>query len=448
MSVVKFGERTAACKNLRDNDRVWFPRWVRRYALAHRGGVNDDLPVNRHTVVSFSKSLLESGAPAWQRWQAVRAVECYRDLVLKVTQPDLSDIVMTLASLGKQERNIELDAPPTPEELTMLRGNINRGEPEIIQRMRGEMRVLHYAMATERAYVRWVKRFSGHVGSLDLEQFGEQDIGSFLTKLAVDGRVAASTQNQAQSGLLFFYGCVIGKEIGCINALRVKKSESIPVWFSRNEIERLLEHLSGVHRLMFLLMYGAGLRHKECRRLRIKDVCFDDQHIIVRDGKGNKDRITFLPEQAEPELSRQIAVAKQLHLLDLEEGFEQIYMPHALAKKYPNACKDSTWKWVFPSRQRSRDKRSGLVWRHHIAEEQFANALKVAQRRAGIEKNGVPHSLRHSFATHLVEAGTDIQTVQKLMGHKDIETTMKYVHMRPTLGDSVKSPVDSLAAKN
>ena len=195
---------------------------------------------------------------------------------------------------------------------------------------------------------------------------------------------------------------------------------------------------------MLLLMYGAGLRHKECRRLRIKDVCFDEKHIVVHDGKGEKDRITFLPEQASDELRRQIEFAKGVHRQDVEQGFPEVYLPYALARKYPNACQDAGWKWVFPARQRRRDKRSGKVWRHHISEEQFAKALKVAQRNAGIDKMGVPHSLRHTFATHLVEAGTDIQVVQKLMGHKDVETTMRYVHSRPKLGDTIKSPVDRL----
>ena len=369
--------------------------------------------------------------------------ECYRDLVLQRSEPDLSEVILALAKLGKRERNIALDAEPTEEELAVLRGNINSNEPALIQTMRGEMRVLHYAMATERAYVRWVKRFAAHVGSLELNAFDELDIGSFLTSLAVEGNVAASTQNQAQCGLLFFYQSILGKKLGFIDAKRVKKSESIPVWFSRSEIERLLEHLTGMHRLMFVLMYGSGLRHKECRRLRIKDICFDEGHIVVRDGKGEKDRITFLPEQAVPELRRQIDVAKRMHRMDVEEGYEQVYLPYALAKKYPNACQDAAWKWVFPSRQRSLDKRSGTAWRHHISEEQFAGALKVAQRHAEIDKNGVPHSLRHSFATHLVEAGTDIPTVQKLMGHKDVETTMGYVHVTQKLGETVRSPADT-----
>ncbi|WP_158222533.1 integron integrase [Rhodopirellula sp. MGV] len=377
----------------------------------------------------------------------MRAIECYRNLVLGKSEPDLTDIVMILARFGKRERNLPLEDAPTEEELARLRGNISRNEMRAIQLMREQLRVLHYSMATESAYVRWVVRFSKHVGSTELNQFNEQDIGTFLTSLAVEAKVSASTQNQALSALLFLYQCVLGRRLGFIDAVRVKRPETISVWFSPNEIERLLEHMVGPHRLMFLLMYGAGLRHKECRRLRIKDVCFDQRLIVVRNGKGDKDRITLLPEEAIPELKRQIEIATRLHRIDLEAGYEQIYMPYALAKKYPNACKEIGWRWIFPSRQRCRDKRSGIVWRYHISERQFCDALKDAQRLAKIDKQGVPHSLRHSFATHLVEVGTDIQTVQKLMGHKDVETTMKYVHTSPRLGVDVKSPADLLARR-
>lgn len=446
MTLAQFEREVRIGDRLGESDQIWFPRWLRRYALNFRGGLVGELPVNEHGVVRFSKGLLKNGAPAWQRWQAVRAVECYRDFVLRKSVPDLSAMVATLAKLGRLERNVDLLEPPTAEELAKLRGNVNRSEPELIQTMRGELRVLHYSMATERAYVRWVKRYSGHVGSIELDQFGELDIATFLTALAVEGQVAASTQTQAQSALLFLYHCVLGKKLGFIDAVRVKRSESIPVWFSRPEIQRLSDHLVGMHRLMFLLIYGSGMRHKECRRLRIKDVCFDDGHIVIRDGKGEKDRITFLPERAIPELKRQIEVATRVHRMDLEQGFDQIYLPYALAKKYPSAGKELGWRWVFPSRQRSRDKRSGQTWRHHISEEQFAGALKIAIRQAEIHKNGVPHSLRHSFATHLVEDGVDLPTLQKLMGHKDIETTMKYVHVSQSFGPKLKSPIDSLAS--
>lgn len=261
MTLQAFEKEVRCLDDIGEADRTWFPKWVRRYALSVRKGLVSDLPVNRDSVVRFSRTLLESGAPAWQRWQAVRALACYRDLILKRDEPDLSDVIATLARLGRGERNLDLHEPPTAEELAALRGNANRGEPAFIQTMRGEMRVLHYAMATERAYVRWVKRFSGHVGSTALEEFDELDIGTFLTTLAVEGDVSASTQNQAQSALLFFYQCIVGKELGFIDARRVRSSESIPVWFSKSEIGRLLEQLSGMHRLMFLLSPALKDRH-------------------------------------------------------------------------------------------------------------------------------------------------------------------------------------------
>lgn len=444
MTLLSFEKAVAVAEGLAESERVWYPKWVRRYAMTFPKGLSAELPVNRDTAIQFSRTLLEAGAPAWQRWQAVRALECYRNLVLKRAEPDLSSITAKLAQLGRQERNLDLNVPPTVEELASIRGKVDPAEPPLIQTMRGDMRVLHYSMATEKAYVRWVKRFMGHVGSTDLASFNERDIESFLTKLAVDGQVAASTQTQAQSSLLFLYECILGKRIGFLNAVRVKRPETMPVWYSRPEIASLLEHMVGIHHIMFLLMYGSGLRHKECRRLRIKDVWFDEERLLVRDGKGQKDRMTFLPKQAIPELRRQIAWATQRHQEDLDEGFDKVYLPYALSRKYPNAGREVGWRWVFPSRQRSLDKRSGNIWRHHISEEQFANALKAAQKAAGITKNGVPHSLRHSFATHLVEDGTDLPTVQQLMGHKDIETTMQYVHVEIGFGGRLQSPIDRL----
>ena len=444
MTLAEFERAVAVGDDIGESDRIWFPKWPRRYALSFPKGLVDQLPVNHHTALRFSRTLLESGAPAWQRWQAVRSLEYYRDTVLKRSEPDLTQIVAKLAQLGKQERNFDLDVPPTEEELAAIRGKQDPSEPKLIQTMRADLRVLHYSMATEKAYVRWIKRFMSHVGSTELEQFGQKDIESFLTKLAVEGQVATSTQTQARSALLFLYECILGVRIGFLNAVRVKRPETMPVWYSRQEIGHLLENLTGVHRIMFLLMYGSGLRHKECRRLRIKDVWFDEGRLLVRDGKGQKDRMTFLPKEVVPDLQRQIAWATQRHHQDLEEGYDKVYLPFALARKYPNAGREIGWRWVFPSRQRARDRRSGIVWRHHIAEQQFANALSTAQRAAGITKNGVPHSLRYSFATHLVEDGTDLPTVQKLMGHRDIETTMNYVHVDVGINSRVRSPADRL----
>ena len=353
----------------------------------------------------------------------MRAIECYRNLVLRRTEPDLSDVVTVLVKLGRGERNIDLDEPPTREELVALQGKLNRNEHPSIQAMRREMRVLHYAMSrvlhyamsTEGSYVRWVKRFGIFVGSKDLEPFGEVDIASFLTSLAVDANVSASTQNQAKSGLLFYYQCVLGKRIGFIDALRVKRPETLPAWFRREEIAKLDEELFGVHHLMFLLMYGSGLRHKECRRLRIKDICFDQRMIVVRNGKGEKDRVTCLPENAIEPLRRQINAAKRVHEMDVQEGFAEVCMPYALKRKFGKRAQPIGWKWVFPSRQRRRDPRSGKIWRHHIGEKQFANALNLAQHAAGIDKEGVPHSLPHSYATHILDADVSLKVIQKYL---------------------------------
>ena len=446
MTLKKFEVLIASCDSGKA-DKTWFPRWVRRYAIGFRNGLHAEFPINRTSVVEFSKRLLAAGAPAWQRLQAVRSLVAYRDLVLERDQPDLSDVIQLLSKFAKQERNCDIYSEPTAEEIRKLRGNLNESEPTHVQTMRGELRVLHYSAATERAYVRWLKRFANHVGSWNLEQFDDTDIEDFLTHLATEQNVSPSTQNQAQCGLIFFFQCVIGKKIGFINATRARRDERIAIWLSQGEIQRMLPHLVGVHRLMFTLMYGCGLRHKECRRLRIKDICFDEKYILVRDGKGSKDRITFLPAEIAEDLERQVHYAKQIHARDVEQGYPEVYMPHALAKKYPTACNDAAWKWVFPSRQRSFDKRSGKEWRHHIHEQQFAVAFKSALRAADIDKAAVPHSLRHSFATHLIESGVDIQTVQKLMGHKDVKTTMAYIHVNSEFGDQLKSPIDRLLAR-
>lgn len=253
MTLAAYEKEVGAYRKITENDRLWFPRWVRRFPISFPRGLTEDLPITRGGVIKFSQGLRDRGAPAWQRWQAVRAIALYRDLILNRTEPDFSDMVRTLAADGRKERMIGLEEPPTKEELDRLRGNINPAEPELIQAMRSELRVLHYSMSTERAYVPWVRRFSAFVGSWELDQFNELEIGAFLTSLAVDGNVAASTQNQAQSSLIFFYNCVLGQELGFIDASRVRKSTSIPVWFSREEIARLLEYISGVPRLMFFI---------------------------------------------------------------------------------------------------------------------------------------------------------------------------------------------------
>ena len=443
MSVRRFCLLLDAAKGGK-NDRKWFPRWVRSYASSVRV-IQDKLSVTEGEVIRFLQSLRDNGTPAWQRLQAVRAIEMYRNLVWKSDQPSLLEIRQTLGRLADRERTMgEGSARLGIAEERQLVGPIDPREPAITQQMRRELRLRRKAMKTEQAYVGWVRRYIAHCGSEDLQQFGEPQIKSFLTNLAVEGHVAAGTQDQAKCALLFLYQTVLGRDLAFLDVMRANKSARLPVVLSRGEIALLLPELIGLKRLMFLTIYGGGLRHGECRRLRVKDVCFDEGYIVVRNGKGDKDRITVLPERCREGLRAQIERARRQHQHDLEGGFGAVYLPHALERKYPNENREFGWQWIFPSRQMSKDPRTGAVRRHHVCEDFFGDSFKAAVDRVGLMKNAVPHSLRHSFATHLLEDGADIRTVQELLGHKDVQTTMIYTHVMNRPGIAVKSPADGL----
>ncbi|MCU0879929.1 MAG: integron integrase [Pirellulaceae bacterium] len=321
---------------------------------------------------------------------------------------------------------------------------IDPDEPQCLQELRRELQVQRKASETERAYVGWVSRFVRHCGSEDLRQFGEPEIKSFLTKLVVEGNVAPNTQNQAKSALLFLYQQVFQRELAFLDAVSADKQKRLPVVLSREEIARVWPQFTGLRRLMFLLMYGAGLRHRECRRLRVKDICLDEGHIVVRAGEGEQDRITVLPDRSRQALSEQLEAVRRLHQEDLAREGGAVYLPYALEREYPNEKQEFGWQWLFPARNMSRDPRSGERRRHHVSEDYFAVFFKRAVDRVGIGKNAVPRSLRHSFATHLLEDGVDIRTVQELLGHKDVRTTMIYLHVMNKPGLAVKSPADVL----
>ncbi len=425
------------------NDQKWFPKWLRRYAAGKNKGEN--LPVTIESVITFSQSLLKSNTPAWQRLQAVRAVEAYRDLVLKTDKPSLTEVKIKLGQVAEQERDdgTGTGAPGVSDERKLI-GEIDPNEPAIIQRMRRSLRVMRRSLETERAYIGWIMRFIVFCGDDDLEMFGEKEIKAFLTGLAVEGDVSGGTQNQAKSALLFLYQKVLGRELEFLDVTRASKASQMPVVLSRNEIGRLAPEFRGLRRLMFMVLYGSGLRHRECRRLRVKDVCFDEGHIVVRKAKGEKDRITLLPDKCRQDLIEQIERVRRLHQRDLDDGFGKVYLPFALERKYPNECLEFGWQWVFPAARMSRDPRTHEIRRHHIGEDYFAKFFKTAIDRVGIVKNAVPHSLRHSFATHLLESGSDIRTVQELLGHKDVRTTMIYLHCMNKPGLAVKSPADSV----
>ena len=423
---------------IHEDDGVWFGRWLRRYAVFLRQPDSVPLLVSQASVKQFCRTLLAREVPAWQRLQAVRAIEFYRNQVLETAEPDLLEIRQILGRLADGER-ISVNSAADETELI---GVVHENEPLWIQKMRAELRLRHYALSTETAYIGWVVRFMKHMGSEELEKFGAPELKEFLTDLAVEGKVAANTQNQALSSVLFFYQRILGRELEFIDAVKAKRPKHLPLVLSRQEVNRMLRQLEGRDLLLALLLYGSGMRHKEVLRLRVKDVHFDTMQITVRDGKGEKDRVTMLPKAAVELLQRQLRGVKKVHEKDLEAGEGRVYLPYALAKKYPHADLEFSWQFVFPSRQMSRDPRSGVVRRHHIHENNFPPIMKRALVAAGVEQPATPHTLRHSFATHLLEDGYDIRTVQELLGHADVKTTMIYTHVLNRPGLAVRSPVD------
>lgn len=316
---------------------------------------------------------------------------------------------------------------------------------KLMDRVRATLRTRHYSIRTEETYLNWIRRYILFHKKRHPDQMGSDEIERYLTYLAVEGKVSPSTQNQALSALLFLYQQVLKQELERpVNAVRAKSPVRIPVVMSHAEVQAMLNHLSGEHRLMAQLLYGSGLRLMECVRLRVKDVDFSYHRIIVRRGKGGKDRVTLFPDSLRAPLQRQLRYARVLHQNDLEAGYGRVYLPHALAKKYPTADREPAWQYVFPAHNLSTDPRSGQIRRHHVNPGGLQKAVKRAVRAANIHKNASCHTLRHSFATHLLQSGYDIRTVQELLGHKNVATTMIYTHVLNSGPMAVQSPLDHL----
>jgi integron integrase len=317
-----------------------------------------------------------------------------------------------------------------------------------MDRVRSELRVRHYSIRTEEAYTSWIRRYiqfhRRHPRNLDGD-----DLNRFLTHLAEDGRVAVATQRQALSAVLFLYRHVLKMDLHWLeDVVRAREPRRLPNVLSRDQVQAVLSRLEGIPQLVVLLLYGTGMRILECLRLRVQDVDFDLGRITIRRPKGGRDRVTMLPGSTRDRLHDHLVTVRALHDRDLADGFGSVYLPHALARKYPHADREWKWQYVFPASKRGTDPRTGIERRHHLHESVIRKAVYAAARAARIDKKVSCHTFRHSFATHLLMAGHDIRTIQELLGHRDVKTTMVYTHILGTSGGrGVTSPADTLGTR-
>ena len=320
---------------------------------------------------------------------------------------------------------------------------MDAAKPKLLAVVRDKMRARHFSYRTEQTYVAWIRRFILHHGKRHPRELGAVEVESFLTHLAVERRVSASTQNQALGALLFLYRHVLEVDLPWLeNVVRARKSAHVPVVLPRREVQALLAELEPPFHLIAQLLYGSGLRLIEALRLRVKDIDFAYSQVVVRDGKGKKDRVTVLPDAVAAALQTHLRSVRAQHNWAIQRGYAGVELPESLTRKYPSATTDWAWQYVFPAARPSRDPRSGAYRRHHLHETSVQRAVRIAARRLGILKPVGPHTLRHCFATHLLERGYDIRTVQELMGHSDVRTTQIYTHVMKKGAGAVKSPLD------
>jgi len=318
-------------------------------------------------------------------------------------------------------------------------------KPRLLDQVRQQIRVRHMSRSTEKSYVHWIRHYIHYHGKRHPKELGTDEVNAFLSHLATHRKVSASTQNQALCALVFLYKHVIEEEFGELEGLiRARRRRNLPVVLTRDEVYAVLDQMAGTNRLIACLLYGTGLRLMECLRLRVKDVDFGFGQIQVRDGKGRKNRVTMLPSALVEPLRRQLEAAKKIHAADLHEGYGKVHLPFALERKYKSAAREWAWQFVFPSPTRFRDRETGKIGRHHWYPRRVQRAVRTAIKAAGIPKHASCHTLRHSFATSLLAAGYDIRTVQELLGHRNVKTTMIYTHVLNRGGRGVESPVDSL----
>jgi integron integrase len=402
----------------------FYAHWVSKFlAFSNK---NQDLSSNLKVEEFLNQLKAHKKIADWQIRQAEAALRLYihhfLDSETLILSPDLP-----------QKRGLDVSKIPSD--------------------MRQALRIKHYSYNTERSYLEWAERFMDYTSNVkkkDIRAAGldSGDVKDFLSYLALTKRVSSSTQNQAFNALLFLFRDVLKIELGDLsNTLRAKRGQKLPVVLSPEEVQALFKHVEGLNLLMLQLLYGSGLRLLELARLRVKDIDFGQNLLFVRGSKGDKDRATILPQTVKDILKKHLDEVKKLHAKDLAGGYGEVYLPDSLERKYPNAAKEWGWQYVFPASKLSVDPRSGKIRRHHVSEKTIQNAVKEAVRKSGIVKHASVHTLRHSFATHLLMNGVNIREIQTLLGHKHVETTMIYTHVVRDLVSVPRSPLDSLYVK-
>lgn len=446
--------------NVRPEAARWYVRHAESYIKAH-----PDLRLRRHTPDLVEAYLRDKGRiPQLQDWQFRQIVDALRILFVEMVKTPWAgefpweDWSTSAQSLPDDHATLARDYQPIPQSRSGppdtgvgqsdrdLYKSVVAKHPQQVSELIAQIRSRHYSIRTEKTYLGWFLRYVAFHDMQDPAGLSEEHVARFLEHLVVDRKVAGSTQGQALSALVFFYKRVLEREMSDqIEFAHSRKPRRLPVVLNRGEIRQLFDHIENPTQLLMAnLLYGCGMRLMECIRLRVLDVDFGYQQILVRDAKGRKDRVVPIPQKLLDGLKRQIDKVRELHAEDLEEGYGRVYMPDALARKYPNAGSELRWQFVFPSTKLSTDPRSGAARRHHVHETGLQKHIKTASDRAGITKRVNCHALRHSFATHLLESGYDIRTVQELLGHADVSTTMIYTHVLNKPGVSVISPLDML----
>jgi integron integrase len=402
----------------------FYIHWVRRFLKSCNYQLEN---INTERVSQYLDSLdADEKIADWQVRQAADAVTLYVEKYLKKS-------LQQVTPLAKDSEEKSID----------LKGSLQW--KQTLEDAKNAIRLRHFSLSTEKTYLGWIARFKTFLKDRDPHLLDSNDMKNYLTHLALHGRVSASTQNQAFNALLFLYRHALHKEVDDLTSVvRAKRKMNLPTVLSRDEAKSLLSHLNGVYLLMGQLMYGCGLRLMECLRLRIKDIDIENNLLMVRSGKGEKDRALVLPEKIREELVKHVASVKEIHDQDMKMGFGEVSLPDALDKKYPNAPREWGWQWLFPAEKLSVDPRTGKVMRWHIHPSAIQRAVKDAVMKANLPKMASCHTLRHSFATHLLEAGHNIRTIQELLGHKHVNTTMIYTHVIRKKPSEIMSPLDGL----